>query len=183
MISGLIILAFFAILCFAPYKVSKMEDKEQRNKYMKIYVIFFISAFIWLPLVGQLGGLLDKKLSIGVNDSNTSSVADGFTIEGYEVILDVGLDNKIDVTENIDVNFYESGHHGIYKFTPTWLEYTGNDNKTIKRKSNVINYRAIGNQYTVDVVNKNKQRIKIGSPYITIDGNQKYVIKYKPPFI
>ena len=104
-------------------------------------------------------------------------VADGFTIEGYEVILDVGVYNEVNVTENIDINFYESGHHGIYKFTPRWLEYTNKDNKTVKRRSIVDDYRAEGDQYTLDVV-KDKDRIKIGSPSTTIDGDHRYVIKY-----
>ena len=113
-------------------------------------------------------------------------VADGFTIEGYEVVLDVGVDNKVDVTENIDINFYESGHHGIYKFTPRWLEYTNKDDKTVKRRSTVSDYRAEGDEYTLDVV-KDKDRIKIGSPYSTISGDHRYVIKYtydmgKDPF-
>ena len=95
-------------------------------------------------------GIAGSKL-MSNNDAN--AVADGFTIEGYEVILDVGIDNKVEVTENIDINFYESGHHGIYKFTPLWLEYTGKDNKTIKRKSNIVNYVAVNDNYTVDTVN------------------------------
>lgn len=168
-------------LFVAPLFISfKVKDPDKNNKYMKYYIVFFISSMIWLPLLSGVA----EKISNNSNSSNT--VADGFTIEGYEVVLDVGVDNKIDVTENIDINFYESGHHGIYKFTPRWLEYTSRDNKTIKRKSKVLDYRSVGDEYTLDVV-KDKDRIKIGSPYSTVEGDHHYVIKYtydmgKDPF-
>ncbi len=176
----IIVVLAFLILFLSPLIIKAfVKDPEQNNKYMKYYIILFVTSFIWLPILSFLS-------TGGSTGSSTSTVADGFTIEGYEVILDVGVDNKVLVTENIDINFYESGHHGIYKFTPRWLEYTGRDNKTIKRKSKVLNYRAEGDQYTLDVV-KDKDRIKIGSPYSTVDGYHRYVIKYtydmgKDPF-
>ncbi len=104
--------------------------------------------------------------------------ADGYTISRYKVILDVKEDNKIDVTENIVINFTNPYKHGIYKFTPTWLEYTGKDGKTIKRNSKVINYRAEGDPYTLDTVKK-KARIKIGSASEYVgEGEKTYIIKY-----
>ena len=109
--------------------------------------------------------------------SQSDVEADGFTIEGYEVILDVGLDNKIEVTEKIDINFFEKGHHGIYKVTPTWLKYTGKDNKTIKRRSVISDYRAIDDKYQLETVGS-KEKIKIGNEYITVYGRHDYEIKY-----
>lgn len=144
-----------------------------------LYLFGGVIAFI--VLINTVVPVIISKVT-----DDKPTVADGFTIEGYEVVLDVGVDNKVDVTENIDINFYESGHHGIYKFTPRWLEYTNKDNKTVKRRSTVNDYRAEGDQYTLDVVN-DKDRIKIGSPYSTISGDHRYVIKYtydmgKDPF-
>ena len=107
-----------------------------------------------------------------------NQVADGFTIEKYNVILDVNENNVVDVTEEITTNWNEAGHHGIYKFTPEWLEYTSKDGKTIKRKSVLTNYMALGEHYTIDIVKK-KPRIKIGSAYKTLDlGDKEYIIKY-----
>ena len=164
-----VLIGFFALF-FSPLLINAfVRDPEQNKKYMKIYIIVFISSFIWLPILASL----DNSNS----SSSANQVADGFTIEGYEVDLDVGIDNKVEVTEVININFYESGHHGIYKFTPYWLEYTGKDGKTIKRKSNIINLRSIGDKYTLDTVNK-KERIKIGSAYTTVSGDQTYTIKY-----
>ena len=124
---------------------------------------------------------------INLGDTNTAKLADGFTIEGYDVTLNVGLDNKVDVMETITTNFTVSNKHGIYKFTPLWLKYTGKDGKTISRKSNILNYRAIGDPYSIDTV-KRKKRIKIGSAdrYVGY-GYKTYTIAYtydmgKDPF-
>ena len=120
-------------------------------------------------------------------EEQLNNSADGFTIERYNVVLDVKRNNKIDVTENITINFTNAYKHGIYKFTPKWLKYTGKDNKTIKRKANILYYRAEGDPYQLDTVN-GKARIKIGSKYYYVgEGEKNYTIKYtydmgKDPF-
>ncbi len=112
------------------------------------------------------------------NDSETTTLADGFTISSYNVLLDVKEDNKIDVTENITVDWYDSYHHGIYNFTPLWLQYTDKNGSTIKRKAKIYDYRAVGDPYSLDTVKK-KARIKIGSANTYVDeGEKTYVIKY-----
>ena len=88
------------------------------------YIIIFIYSLIVTGIDSFFG-----------DDGSTSNLADGFTISAYNVVLNVKKNNKIDVTENITVNWYETNHHGIYKFTPLWLEYTGQDDKTIRRRS------------------------------------------------
>lgn len=104
-------------------------------------------------------------------------VADGFTIESYNVTLDVKENNKVYVNELIMVDWYEGGHHGIYRFIPEWLEYTGKDGKTIKRKSKIYDLSST-DPFTVDMVKK-KQRIKIGSSnsYVPV-GLKTYEIDY-----
>lgn len=111
-------------------------------------------------------------------DDKSSLMSSGFDIKSYNVILDVKEDNKVYVTENITVHFKYSNKHGIYKFTPQWLEYTGRDGKIIKRKSKVKDLVAIGDPYIVDTVKK-KARIKIGDPdeYVGL-GDKSYTIKY-----
>ena len=158
-----------------------LASVNKKGAEKKVLIIFFLTFFT-VPLVA----LIEDKITSNFTNEDNTIVADGFTIEGYEVILDVGIDNKVNVTENIDINFYESYHHGIYKFTPYWLEYTGKDNKTIKRKSKIKNLRAIGDQYTVDTVN-GKSRIKIGSPNSYVIDDHRYTINYiydmgKDPF-
>ena len=154
------------------------------GKKFKIGCLIFVFVFMFLP---QVLDIVFEALDTWADSEENITLADGFTIEKYNVVLDVNEDNKVDVTENLTVNFTSPYKHGIYKFTPEWLEYTGLDNKTIKRKSKVLNYKAIGDEYTVDTVKK-KKRIKIGSAYEYVgEGEKTYVIKYtydmgKDPF-
>lgn len=142
-----------------------------------VWAILWVFAFV---VAGCYFGIKELYINYIVQESpeNMDLQADGFTIENYNVVLDVHEDNKVDVTENILVNWYEGSHHGIYKFTPEWLKYTGKDGKTIKRKSILTDYIAVGDLYTVDKV-KSKPRIKIGNPNRTVGiGNKTYTIKY-----
>ncbi len=142
-----------------------------------IFVLLWV-GYIAMACIMALGAIITGTGSLLIDDIGTEQLADGFTISAYNVLLDVKKDNKVDVTENITVDWYESYHHGIYKFTPLWLQYTGQDGNTIKRKSIVSNYRAVGEPYSLDTV-KRKARIKIGSAdkYVG-EGKKTYVIKY-----
>ena len=145
-------------------------------------VAIFFSVFICIIIfhvfiMGAADVLFFQKISDAVD--TTTVVADGFTIEKYNVILDVNEDNIVDVTEQITVNWTDEYHHGIRKFTPEWLKYTNKLGKTIKRKSIVKDYEAIGDPYTIDTVKK-KPRITIGSPYEYVPlGEKTYQIKYQ----
>ena len=72
----------------------------------------------------------------------------GFTIENYNVLLNVNENNVVNVTENIKTNFYEDNHHGIYKFIPEWLEYTSKDGKTIKSVKELKTNDMLGIRFT-----------------------------------
>ncbi len=112
-------------------------------------------------------------------DNTVDSSADGFTIENYKVKLNVHENNVVDVEEDLTVNFYEYGHHGIYKFIPTWLEYTGKDGNTVSRNAKVTNLKAIGDEFETDTIN-GKKRIKIGSANSTLDpGLKTYTVMYQ----
>lgn len=118
-------------------------------------------------------------IMIDVSSGNsTPKSADGYTISSYNVVLDVKEDNQVDVSENINVNWNSTNHHGIYKFTPQWLKYTDKNGKTIKRKSNIYFLRSTSDPYSVDMVNK-KSRIKLGdaNTYVSL-GNRNYNIQY-----
>ena len=136
-------------------------------------VTFLILGIICLILCGiQIVGFIINS------SSSKASKADGFTIEAYEVNLDVDENNKIHVTEDITVNFYEDGHHGIFRFIPEWLKYTSKDKKTMSRKGEITNLECENEEYTVDTIH-GKKRIKIGSAYYTLDeGDYDYVISY-----
>lgn len=113
------------------------------------------------------------------SDESSNSTADGFTIEGFDLKMDVSKDNVVSVQEDITVDFYESGHHGIYRFVPTWLEYTDKNGNTVKRKSSIDNLKSSSDSYTVDEVGEDKFRIKLGSASYTLTtGRKKYEITY-----
>ena len=150
-----------------------------------MFSIFLLVILCFSSLIGSYSpqGNSQKEES---KVSIPSEPKDGFTIEAYNVILNVGLDNKINVTEEITVNWFEDFHHGIYKFTPQWSKYTGKNGKTIKRKSKILNLSST-DPYSIDYVKK-KARIKIGNPntYEKL-GQRKYTINYiydmgKDPF-
>ena len=102
-------------------------EKKYNSMFQNIMLSIVLFAFSSIFIYGSFsfGGFGNKS------DNG------GFTIEEYEVMLDVKLDNTVYVTENITVDFYQDGHHGIYRFIPEWLEYTGKDGNTIKRKSKI----------------------------------------------
>ena len=171
----------FFIIILIPIIV-KSSSEGSNETYRKLGKVVMYSITI-ICLIVMLFPLLSQKINL---ETNETVVADGFTIENYTVKLDVKDDLKVDVEEDIGINFYEAGHHGIYKFTPEWFKYTNKDGKTIRRKSILSNLRAedptgLNDEtynYSTDIVKK-KPRIKIGSQYKTLDtGLKNYVIKY-----
>lgn len=112
------------------------------------------------------------------SSSRTSKSADGFTIESYKVVLDVSEDNSIDVKEYITVAFYESGHHGIYRFIPEWAEYTSKDDNTMSRKAKISNLVSYSDDYSISTIS-GKKRIKMGNANKTLPiGTYTYTIAY-----
>jgi len=145
------------VICTIAGKKKKNDeldlDKNTGSTTFKIvFSIIIILAGIFFAYTNHHGPIIE--------DLSYSSVADGFTIDKYNVELDVKKDNKVDVTETIYINFYEDGHHGIYKFIPTWLKYTGKDGDTISRQSKISNLKTVGKDYTIDSVGRDKERIK-----------------------
>lgn len=167
----------------------KKNKKDSKNKGKlkgclgSVIRLFWTGYFIIMAIGVLIGGIGN----FFKDDTENIRLADGFTIEAYDVALDVQEDNKVFVTETLDVDWTSSLHHGLFKFTPEWLEYTGKDGDTIKRKSKVSDLKCTTDPYSVDKVKK-KPRIKIGDPdkYVP-EGNKQYVIKYtydmgKDPF-
>jgi len=155
-----------------------MKKKSLIRSFLKFCLCLFIFIF-------TLGAIL--LVFNPASSDEDAQPADGFEISAYNVVLDVNENNVVEVTENITVNFTSAYKHGIYKFTPEWLPYTNKEGKTVKRKSLISDYRAVGDAYVVDTVNK-KQRLKIGNAHFYVGlGEKTYVIKYtynmgKDPF-
>ncbi|MGN1378795.1 MAG: DUF2207 domain-containing protein [Bacilli bacterium] len=174
LIFAIYILSIVSIV-FSNVSQKFVTSKSKYNKLHKCSVIFLVFGVILMAIFS------DSVLINKVNRRSTStapSSADGFTIEQYKIVMDVNESNSVDVKEYITVNFYESGHHGIYRFIPFWLEYTNKDGVTQSRESKLSNLKAVGDNYTIDTVS-GKQRIKIGDANYTLPvGNHTYEIDY-----
>lgn len=148
---------------------------KSSSKVNKIYNWSFVFLAIGCVISSLFLSIIINSLR---NSSSEVKSADGYTIESYKVVLDVSENNSIDVKEDITVDFYENGHHGIYRFIPEWLEYTAKDNKTISRKAKVSNLISYSDDYSVGIVNGKKQ-IKIGNANKTLPkGLHTYTIGY-----
>lgn len=170
------------VVIFVSISDKKTSSNAKISRFLKGLALFGTIIVLIVMIFPVITHLIDFDSLKSVDP------ADGFTIDKYTVKLDVNEKNSIEVEEDITINFYEEGHHGIYKFTPEWLRYTSKDGKMVRRKSILSNYRAEAPEgtshnietynYTLDVV-KDKPRIKIGSSFTTLStGPKDYIIKY-----
>ena len=168
----LFIIIFIVILAFGTALISIIQDKRIWNILGKVLIVLGLLVMIGFAIYIAVGA--SRKTS----SEGESSPANGFVIDSYKVILDVGEDESIQVTENIGIQFTEEGHHGIYHFVPEWLEYTNKENVTTSRKANLYDLRALEEDYSIDTV-KGKKRIRIGSAsYYVPTGLHEYIIMY-----
>ena len=169
-----VFLAFCVLLIIGIIDAKFKNGKGKYNELYKESTIVLALGVILFIFFGWT--IIDNKLSR--NSDTYQSTADGFTIDNYKVVLDVNEDNKVDVREYVGINFYERGHHGIYRFIPVWLEYTNKDGLTESKKAKLSDLRALGDNYTLDTVN-GKERIKIGNASTTLPlGIHDYEIGY-----
>ncbi len=167
-----LLLAIF--LCPYLFTLRYGNAKSKYNKWYKQSILFLVLGFA--VLIFFFAFIWNTKINRITPTSYTR--ADGFTIENYKIVMDVSKSNSIDVKEYITTNFYGSGHHGIYRFLPSWLEYTSKDNVTKSREAKLKNLKAVGENYTIDTVN-GKKRIKIGDKNTTLPiGEHNYEIDY-----
>ena len=164
----IISLFIFGIL-FLVYKFVKIKSNYTAIKWTSFGLLLIGFLILFLSVIVH---------EVEMNSNYESSTADGFTIEKFDIDMNVNESNSIDIKEKITVNFYEENHHGIYRFIPSWLKYTNKDGVTESRQSKISNLKAVGENYTTDTVN-GKTRIKIGDPYYTLPtGEHTYEINY-----
>ena len=179
-----VLISLFPIIFFLVFFISIISISSKfktygtsKSKYSKLHkwsVMLLVFGFVTMAIFGV--NILINRLNR--SSSNSSTSADGFTIEKYKIVMDVSESNSIDVKEYLTVNFYEGGHHGIYRFIPSWLEYTNKDGVTQSRESKLSNLKAVGDKYTIDTVS-GKKRIKIGDASYTLPiGSHTYEIDY-----
>lgn len=103
-------------------------------KWLLILISITITLAIAIPIA---------KNDVNVYDDNYEP-ADGFTVDSFDIKMNVNKDNTVDVKETININFYEQGHHGIYRVIPRWLQYTSTNGETYKRRAKISNLRTYG---------------------------------------
>lgn len=150
--------------------------RKRRQSGCSTFLTIVILVTVYIPLI--LMTVISPIIMLLDYENGEDDIAKGFTIESYNVLLIVKEDNKVFVEETITVNWEEEGHHGIYRTIPKWLEYSGKDGKTIKRKSKVNSLVALNEQYSSNYRNR-KAKIKIGNPNLYVPlGEKQYVISY-----
>lgn len=91
----------------------------------------------------------------------------GYHIEQYDTVIDVGENNVLHITENIKAVFTEGGKHGIIRTIPTIFE---------NQKVHVTNITVNAN-YVVDA-NREYLAIRIGDADRYVTGEVNYTITY-----
>ena len=176
LILALIITLFLLIPILIMWRVTKKVKSYSKTSVYNVASIFLIIFGVIALLITGINYIenLNSRKS-----TDATAVADGYTIDSYNVKLDVKKNSEVDVTETIGINFYEEGHHGIYKTIPTWLEYTPKNGQTISRESNIEDLKAVDDKYIIESVGT-KERIKIGEENVILPtGLKVYTIKYK----
>ncbi len=117
---------------------------------------------------------------------NISASEAGYTIESFDVDIQVGEDNVLTVSEQILVNF-DIPSHGIYRYIPTKQQIIRQDGSSSNRKSVVsgiaVEYYRVANSDVkykhYDITNEfDKKVIVIGSQDIELSGMFTYNISY-----
>lgn len=172
------------LLFISVFVTGKGDNIKNKTKYYGLsnFSGFFIILSLVILVISTIFSISTKISRSAASSDSSTSAADGFVIDDYTVYLDVDENYNVKVTEQIDVNFTNPGHHGIYKFIPSWLEYTSKDGETTSRKAEIKDLRAIGEEFSLDTV-KGKERVKIGSANTTLPvGLHPYTITYNYNF-
>ena len=110
-----------------------------------------------------------------VDDDYRYDIA-GYTIDKYDVDINVNENNTFDITETITANFVQ-GKHGIFRTIPISNKVNRIDGTTSKNHAQVFNLRVDGYEYSTSKENGNL-KVKIGSASKLLTGEHTYVIKY-----
>lgn len=98
--------------------------------------------------------------------------AEYFVIERFDVDIRLDQSGFFEVTETIDVRFTEQ-RHGIYRDIPYKYQFNGESYKI-----DIYDIEVEGHKFKTMWEGRNR-RIRIGDPDRYVDGQQRYVIRYK----
>ncbi len=162
---------------------------------MRAAGIYFI-YLPWLARIVRKGRIMKKLLKILLCVSilftliivpagaTAAQSLGGYEITDFDVKTVISENNVYDITETINVHFFEP-RHGIYRDIPVnsvMERETPNGERMDKRvASSVWDVKVEGWQYSVSGDDRTVS-IKIGSPDLTVTGDQTYIISYKLGF-
>lgn len=99
-----------------------------------------------------------------------------YDISNYSVDVKVNEDNSMDITEKLEVYFYEP-KHGIYRKLPIVNEIVRQDGSKAKNRAKISDVTVKDHEFTTST-NGDYYEIKIGSADKTVTDSQNYTIKY-----
>ena len=103
---------------------------------------------------------------------------DNIRITNYDIRYDVGADGGVDVTENLDVRFSDSSHHGLDRIVITGQGVSD----TQHREYPMTNVSVSSSTGAPTQLQRSRdggaERLRIGSPNRTVYGTQHYTLKY-----
>lgn len=105
-----------------------------------------------------------------------NSSSSGYTIEAYNIDMQVNEDNTFDITETIIANFTGYNKHGIYRKIPLKNSVTRTDGTKSNNNAKITNISVNDNFKTSN--ESGYKVIKIGDADKTVSGIKTYTVKY-----
>ncbi len=107
-------------------------------------------------------------------------MAQDFTVNEYNVKIEINKEGYFDVTEKYDVVF-DVEKHGLWRKIPIEYNFEDEDGKVSKRSIKISKIKVPGWQYTTEGgwFGDHNLGIKIGDPDKYVTGEQVYIIQYR----
>lgn len=148
----------------------------------RLFIFIVLCVFAIIPLNTHALMSTEDDLSFSeISSTNLMPSQDlkyktlDYVIDEYNVNIIVNENNTFDITETITAYFNVS-KHGIIRNIPLKNTITRLDGTSSTNRAMVSNV-GVDNEYTTSIENS-YYKIKIGSPFETLTGEKKYVIKY-----
>lgn len=106
---------------------------------------------------------------------NVMAVEYDYTLNSYDVNINVNENNTFDITETIDA-FFNVEKHGIFRKIPTKNKVVRLDGTTSYNRAKISDIE-VNDNFTTSDESENKV-IKIGDADITLTGEKEYIISY-----
>lgn len=142
----------------------------KKYKSLKSLLLLVFAILVTLPFMS-----VKANSDVVYTNTTRTEVVYRYTIEAYDVLIDVKENNVLEITESIKANFKEP-RHGIIRKIPLRNTVKRNDGSVTKNSVRLTDL-SVSEEY--EVSNDSGYRvIKIGEENQTITGIHDYVIKY-----